>query len=91
MKLCEFPGFCLTFSSFCVCQHKPSPQRYDHRPDSADSPLSCSGFGSAVFWLFHLQDVVVSQKKKANLTKREDRDNFVFNDLLCVILSEADH
>lgn len=57
----NLPGFCLTFSSFCVCQHKPAAQRYDYRPDSPDSPLSRSGFGSAVFWLFHLQDVMVGR------------------------------
>lgn len=59
-KLWISSEFCLTLSSFCVCQHEPAPQCSDHWPDSADSSLSCSGFGSAVLWLFHLQDVMVS-------------------------------
>lgn len=62
-ELWDSREICLTVSSFCVQQHEPAPQCYDHWPDSADSPLSRSGFGSAVLWLFHLQDVMVSSNK----------------------------
>lgn len=41
-------------------QYQLAPQRYDHWPDSPDSPLSGSGVGSAVLRLFYFQDVLVS-------------------------------
>lgn len=54
----------LFFSVFTVTplfQHQPAAQPHDHWPDPADSPLSGPGPGSAVLWLFHLQNVMVGQ------------------------------
>lgn len=64
--------YCFNFSSlpmfFSSSQYKPAPQRYDHRPNSSDPPLSGPGLGPAVLWLFHLQDVMVRLNMEKLLT-----------------------
>lgn len=64
--------YCFNFSSlpmfFSSSQYKPAPQRYDHRPNSSDPPLSGPGLGPAVLWLFHLQDVMVGLNMEKLLT-----------------------